>query len=237
MKIQKLCAALLLAVCAVLATGATAGAKKTTSGYCAKAIKATKLDGHYYVQGATSGGVRFYRDQKFKNEFLACSDKTHTTSEGENLDNDPHFTVKKFVGMGSRCAIAVLENATAHTYQGAPVKNTIIAAFRLYSSHGLGFNVTATPGSGSFTVPSVKFTTNCYAGWVEQPTVAGANATLSVLDIGNAKRFADPNSSAFAFFTNGFTDLNAWTLTPAGLGATLSWTDAGGANVKQIPAP
>jgi hypothetical protein len=120
MNIQKLCAALLLAACAVLATGATAGAKKPAAGYCAKAIKATKVDG--------------------------------------------------------RCAIAVLENATAHTYEGTPVKNTIIAAFRLSSSHGLGFAVTATPGSGSFTVPSVKFTTTCYAGWVEQPTDAtGAN--------------------------------------------------------------
>jgi hypothetical protein len=189
------------------------------------------------VQGSVSGGVRFYRDQKFKNEFLACSDKTHTTSEGENLDNDRHFTVEKFVGMGSRCAIAVLENTTAHTYEGGPVKNTIIAAFRLYSSRGSGYSVTASPGSGLFAVPVVKFTTNCYAGWVEQPSVAGADATLSVLDIGNAKRFADVSSSAFAFLTNGLTDLNAWTLAPAGLGATLSWTDATGANVKQIPAP
>jgi hypothetical protein len=237
MKIPRLCAALLLTVCAVVATTATASAKKTAAGYCAKVIKTTKLDGHHYVQGSVSGGVRFYRDQKFKNEFLACSDKTRTTSEGENLDNDPHFTVKKFVGMNSRCAIAVLENATAHTYQGAPVKNTIIAAFRLYSSRGTGFTVTATPGAGSFGVPFVKFTSTCYAGWVEQSTVAGANATLSVLDIGNAKRFADVNASAFAFFTDGMTDLNAWTLVPAGLGATLSWTDAQGANVKPIPAP
>ena len=97
--------------------------------------------------------------------------------------------------------------------------------------------MTATPGSGSFTVPVAKFTTNCYAGWVEQPTLPGAQATLSVLDIGNAKRFADVNSSAFAFLTNGLTDLNAWTLAPTGQGATLSWTDAGGVNVKQIPAP
>jgi hypothetical protein len=227
---------MLLTVCAVVATGATASAK-TTPSYCAKVIKASKLDGHHYVQGYSSGGVRFYRDKKFKDEFLTCSDKTHATSEGENLDSDPHFTVKKFVGMGSRCAIAVLENATAHTYQGAPVKNTIIAAFRLYSAHGIGYSVTATPGSGSFDVPSVKFTTNCYAGWFERSPLAGANATLSVLDIGNAKRFADVNSSAFAFLTNGMTDLNAWTLAPAGRGATLSWTDASGANVKQIPAP
>jgi hypothetical protein len=58
-----------------------------------------------------------------------------------------------------------------------------------------------------------------------------------VLDIGNAKRFADVSSSASAFLTDGMTELNAWTLAPAGRGATLSWTDASGANVKQIPAP
>ncbi|MCW2993253.1 MAG: hypothetical protein JWQ18_748 [Conexibacter sp.] len=233
---MRLCAALLLAVCALLATGAAAGAK-TKPGYCAKVLKLSKLDAHHYVQEHVSGGVRFYRDKKFKNEFMACSDKTHTTSEGENLDNDPHFTVKRFVGTGGRCAIAVLENATAHTYGGAPVKNTIIAAFRLYSSNGLGFNVTATPGSGSFAVPVVRLTSTCYAGWVEVPPTPGANATLSVLDIGNAKRFADVDSSAFAFFTDGLTDPSAWTLAPAGRGATLSWTDANGANVKQIPAP
>lgn len=237
MKVQKLCAAMLLTMCAMLAAVAPAGAKKSTPTYCATVIKGTKLDGHRYVQAYSSGGVRFYRDQKFKNEFLTCSDKTHATSEGENLDNDPHFKVKKFVGKSSRCAIAVLENATAHTYQGAPVKNTIIAAFRLYSSRGSGFSVTATPGSGSFDVPFVKFTNNCYAGWIEKPSVPGANAILSVLDIGNAKRFADVNASAFAYFTNGLTDLNAWTLALAGQGATLSWTDANGANVKQIPAP
>lgn len=57
-----------------------------------------------------------------------------------------------------------------------------------------------------------------------------------MLDIGNAKRFADVNASASAFLTNGLTDLNAWTLAPAGKGATLSWSDANGANVKQMPA-
>lgn len=234
---MRLCAALLLTACAALATSAPAGAK-AKPGYCSKTIKmSNKVDAHHYVQEHVSGGVRFYRDKKFKNEFLACSDKTHATSEGEDLGNDGHFTVKKFVGANGRCAVAVLENTIAHVYNGDPVKNTVIAAFRLYSRNGLGFALTATPGTGSFGVPVVKFTSTCYAGWVDVPPTPGGNATISVLDIGNAKRFEDVNTSAFSFFTDGLTDPAAWTLTAAGKGATLSWTDAQGANVKQIPAP
>lgn len=237
MKVLKLCAALLLTACAIVAAAAPAPAGAKTPAYCAKFIKGTKVDGHHYVQEHVSGGVRFYRDKKFKNELLTCSDKTHATAEGEGLGNDAHFTVEKFAGTRGRCAIAVLESTIPRTYQGAPVKNTIIAAFRLYSANGIGFAITATPGSGSFAVPVVKFTSTCYAGWVEQEPAPGSDAVLTVLDIGNAKRFEDVSSSAFSFFTDGLADLSAWTLAPAGKGATLSWTDAQGANVKQIPAP
>jgi hypothetical protein len=228
--------ALTFALCIVLGSAVFSGpaVAKKKSTYCAKQLKFMKQIGHKYKLKSTSGGIKFYIDGKYKDEFWACSDKRKTSAQGENFDDDPGWSLEKFVGFDGRCAIAVMDEKKPHSYQGAPLGKTVISAFRLYKSDGVGQIFVAENGGDGFDVPAIKFSKNCYAGWIEKRSY-GNNFT--VLDIGNQSRYEDPNSYPFTYSTNALTDFENWSLVAAGKGATLSWSDGNGANVKQIPAP
>lgn len=228
----------LLMACVLFAVtaAAPASAKQKKKSFCAKQIKMLNATNRRYTAKKRSGGITFYVDKKNKDDFIACSEKRKTTAEGENFDDDPAWTLKKFVGANDRCAIAVMQETNPHTYNGVTLGSTVVASFRLIDRNGTGFSYSAEPGtSAGFDVPSVKFTKNCYAGWSE--VRPGGRIALSVLDIGNKSRYEDPNVIAFSYFTNGLVDPNAWLLADNGKGATLSWTDSTGPVVKQIPAP
>lgn len=228
--------AIALTAAAVVAAAATGPAEARSKPYCSSGFLGA-YRGYKPRLVASNGGIKFFRaGSRGDDDFWACSDRTKTSAAGQASDvGATRATLQRLVGQGGRCAIAVLKLTGNPSYQGSPISKTIVAEYRLYTANGLGYSISATPGTAALNVVRASIASNCYAVWAEEQP-AQKSYTLNYANIGNRKVFEDPNRTAGTISVTARGDLFRWKVTAKGGGATLRYTDGGVAKTAALPA-